>query len=195
MEDENNSKQIVKYFADQFDDEEVLYLFRKHPVVMRKGLIFGLFGPVVGVLPSAINPSLGMGAFFDGLIAGAVLGLIIFIPSWVGWYFSVFILTNQRFIQIKQKGFFTRSVSDLGLKQIQSVSYEIAGIQETLLGFGTIIMKTYVGDVIIHDIHHPAKVQKKIVGLLRDLGVSATYMPVASSREYMSEETEEVEEA
>jgi hypothetical protein len=31
----------VKYFPDQFDDEEVLYVFRKHPIVMRKGLIFG----------------------------------------------------------------------------------------------------------------------------------------------------------
>jgi hypothetical protein len=26
-----------KYFADQFEDEEVLFVFRKHPIVMRKG--------------------------------------------------------------------------------------------------------------------------------------------------------------
>ena len=98
----------------------------------------------------------------------------------MGWHFSVFIITNQRFIQIKQKGFFTRSVSDLGLSQIQSVSYEIAGIQETLLKFGTIIIQTYVGEIVIHDIHNPAKVQKQIVGILRDYGVSKIDYPGAS---------------
>jgi hypothetical protein len=28
-----------KYFEDQFDDEEVLFVFRKHPIIMRRGLI------------------------------------------------------------------------------------------------------------------------------------------------------------
>ena len=35
-------KSKVKYFPDQFEDEGVLYVFRKHPVVMRKGLIWGI---------------------------------------------------------------------------------------------------------------------------------------------------------
>ena len=173
----DGNKPPTKYFADQFDDEEVLYIFRKHPIVMRKGLVFGMFGPLIGVLPAAIHPVYGLGIFFIGLAAGAFLGLLIFFPSWIGWYFSIFIVTNQRFIQIKQKGIFTRSVSDLGLHQVQSVSYEVAGIQETLLGFGTIVMRTYVGDVTIHDVHHPAKIQKKIVGILRDLDISTVNYP------------------
>jgi len=166
-----------KYFADQFEDEEVLYVFHKHMVVMRKGLVFGLLGPLVGVIPAAIHPAYGMGIFFGGLLVGVIVGLLIFFPYWIGWHFSVFIITDQRFIQIKQKGIFTRSVSDLGLQQIQSVNYEVAGIQETLLGFGTIIMRTYVGDVVIHDVHHPAKIQKKIIGILRDLGISTANYP------------------
>ena len=32
------------------DDEEVLYVFRKHPVVMRKGLVFGMAAWLVGPL-------------------------------------------------------------------------------------------------------------------------------------------------
>ena len=170
-------KNPTKYFADQFDDEEVLFIFRHHPIVMRKGLVFGMLGPLIGVLPAAIHPAYGMSVFFEGLGAGALLGLIIFFPYWIGWYFSIFIVTDQRFIQIKQKGLFTRSVSDLGLHQLQSVSYEVAGIQETLLGFGTILMRTYVGDVTIHNVHHPARIQKKIVGILRDLGISTANFP------------------
>ncbi|CAM6000320.1 unnamed protein product [Sphagnum balticum] len=168
----SESNKPVKYFADQFDDEEVLFVFHKHPLVMRRGLILGLLGPLVGVLPAL--HFLSISSFIIGLIAGSVLGGIVFLPSWVGWHFSVFIVTDQRFMQITQKGFFHRSVADLALSQIQSVNYEIAGLQETMLGFGTIKMQTYVGDLIIHDVHKPARVQKEILTILRDKGVAAT---------------------
>ena len=65
-------------------------------------------------------------------------------------------------------------MADIALNQIQSVNYEVAGLQETLLGFGTIKMQTYIGDVTIHEVHHPAKLQKKLVGILRELGVGLT---------------------
>jgi uncharacterized membrane protein YdbT with pleckstrin-like domain len=179
-----------KYFADQFDDEEVLYVFHKHMVVMRKGLVFGLLGPLVGVIPAAVKPDLGLGFFFGGLLAGFVLGFLIFLPSWIGWHFSIFILTDQRFIQITQKGLFHRAVADLGLAQIQSVNYEISGLQETLLGFGTIKMQTYVGDLVIHDVHHPNKVQKRILNILREQGVTINTYPAQVPATALNEEAE-----
>jgi hypothetical protein len=180
-----------KYFEDQFDDEEVLFVFRKHPVVMRVGLILGMLGPLVGVLPSL--KLLTVSSFFFGLAGGVLLGVVVFLPSWISWYFSVFILTDQRFIQITQKRLFHRAVADLALGQIQSVNYEVSGLQETLLGFGTIKMQTYVGDLTIHDVHHPAHIQKKIVGILRAEGVVANQSPAASVHQMNNahEETEE----
>jgi uncharacterized membrane protein YdbT with pleckstrin-like domain len=182
-----------KYFEDQFDDEEVLFVFHKHPIVMRKGLVFGMFGPLIGILPAAINPNLGLTVFFGGLAAGFILGILIFTPSWISWHFSVFIVTDQRFIQITQKGLFHRSVADLGLSQIQSVNYEVMGLQETLLGFGTIKMQTYVGDLIVHDVHHPAKIQKKLLGILRKKGVSVNQYPNAQYSNSVNEETQDQE--
>lgn len=182
-----------KYFEDQFDDEEVLFIFRKHPVVMRKGLVFGMMGPLLGVIPVALKPELGFGMFFGGLALGCLLGLLIFAPSWIGWHFSVFIVTDQRFIQITQKGLFHRSVADLGLGQIQSVNYEVAGLQETLLGFGTIKMQTYVGDLTIHEVHHPAQIQKQLLNILRKEGVTTTNYP-ANPNPTPSKAHEEIEE-
>ncbi|MHB1864963.1 MAG: PH domain-containing protein [Candidatus Saccharimonadales bacterium] len=168
-----------KYFKDQFDDEEVLYVFHKHPVVMRMGLVLGMLGPLVGVLPAGVDSKLGLGFFFGGLLVGILVGLIIFFPYWLGWHFSVFIVTDQRFIQITQKGFFHRSVADLSLAQIQSVNYSVSGIQETLLGFGTINMQTYVGELDIKDVAHPARVQKRLLSILRKEGIDTKDYPVA----------------
>lgn len=174
---ENTNTQSHKYFADQFDDEKVLFVFRRHPIVMRKGLVLGMLGPLLGIIPVAIKPDLGFGWFFGGLALGIVLGYLVFLPSWIGWHFSVFIVTDQRFIQITQKGMFHRAVSDLGLQQIQSINYEVSGLQETLLGYGTIKMQTYIGDLEIKEIHHPAKIQKRIIGILREEGVGTNPYP------------------
>jgi hypothetical protein len=177
-----------KQFDDQLDDEETLLVFRKHPVVMRKGFIFSLLALVLGVIPSLIRPEYSY--LYGGLAAGALLGLIIFIPSWISWYFSVYVLTDQRLLQIKQKGFWTRSVVDMNLNQIQMVNYEVAGMQETMLGFGTIMMQTFVGDLIIRDVHHPEKTQKKILGILRDKGVLANRPPQMVDKKSEGEDEE-----
>lgn len=170
------AEHTVKYFPDQFEDEDVLYVFRKHPLVMRKGLIWGSLGLLVGPLYTLIltytqtnNPPT-MGFFYLSFLVSFALAGLLFFPSWMSWYYSVFVVTDQRFIQITQKGFFHRSVVDVSLPQIQMVNYEVSGLQETLLGFGTILMQTFVGDLVIHYIHHPQKIQKRLLQILREYG-------------------------
>ena len=166
-----------KHFDDQFDDEDVLFVFRKHPLIMRKGVIIGmlfmLIGPLYTLIMTYARPdnSPSMTFFFMSLLISMACGLLVVFPYWIGWYYSLFIVTNQRLIQITQKGLFHRSVVDLGLQQIQMVNYQISGLQQTLLGFGTIMMQTYVGDLVIHDIHQPAKIQKKLLNILRQEGI------------------------
>ena len=169
-----------KYFEDQFDDEELLFVFHKHPIVMRKGLVISMMALLLGTAPSLIKPEYSY--LFGGLAAGFILGGLIFLPSWISWHYSVFIVTDQRLIQITQKGLWSRSVVDISLRQIQMVNYQIGGFNETLLGFGTIMMQTFVGDLIIHDVHHPAKIQKKLLGILRDQGIIANSPPVLSNQ-------------
>ena len=170
----------ARYFADQFDDEEVLYVFRKHPIVMRKGLILGSLGLLIGPLYTLILTYTNtttpptMAFFYLSFLVSVGISALLFFPSWMSWYFSVFIVTDQRFIQITQRGFFSRSVVDMGLSQIQMVNYEVKGLQETLLGYGTIMMQTFVGDLLIHYIHHPARIQKRLLEILRDNGITAT---------------------
>lgn len=172
-----------KLFEDQFDDENVLFVFRKHPVVMRRSLVVAMLGPLLGMIPVLIKPTLGFGWFFGGIAIGFLAGFLVMLPAWIGWFYSLFIVTDQRFIQITQKGLFHRSVVDVGLNQIQMVNYEIAGLQETMLSFGTIMMQTYMGDLVIHDVHKPANIQKKMIKILRDQGIIANNHPLQEEDE------------
>ena len=187
-----------KYFDDQFDDEDVLYVFHKHPIVMRKGLIVSAACLLVGPLYTLVltylhadNPP-SVAFFFVSLAVSFVLAALVFLPWWITWHFSVFIVTNQRLIQVTQKGLFHRSVVDMSLSQIQMVNYEIAGLEQTLLGFGTIILQTYVGNLVIHEVHHPEKMQKKILEILREQGITAnTYTPAINPGDEMDGEESE----
>ncbi|HSH18097.1 MAG TPA: PH domain-containing protein [Candidatus Saccharimonadales bacterium] len=169
-----------KYFEDQFDDEEVLQVFRKHPVVMRKGLIVGmgawLLGPLYTLILTFVYandptkfPSITF--FVMSFVASVLLGMLVLLPSWIGWYFSLNIVTDQRFIQIHQKGLFNREVKDIALSHIQSMNYKVVGLEQTLLGFGTIVLQTYMGDITVDHVHHPVKVSKLMQNILRDLDV------------------------
>lgn len=175
-----------KYFKEQFDDEEVQLVFRKHPIVMRKGLVISmaawLIGPLYTLALTYINennpPTIGF--FFASLGLSVLLGLVLLFPSWVRWYFSIYIMTDKRFIQ-QTRSLLQVNVVDIGLEQIQMINYQIAGIQETLLNFGTIIVQTYVGDLVIRDVHHPGRIQKKMVHILRELGIHPTARPVGGN--------------
>jgi len=176
-----------KYFDDQMDDEEVLYVAHKHPIVMRKGLVFAMLGPLIGILPATFKPELGFGWFFGGLGAGIVLGYLIFLPSWIKWHFSVIVVTNKRFIQILQKGFFHRAVNDMALNLIQSTNYRVEGVEQSIFGFGTITIQTFMGDVELHHVHNPAKTTRKIQEIMRDNGI----VPVS----YQSKRESDIDEA
>ena len=60
------------------------------------------------------------------------------------------------------KGLFGRSVVDLGLSKIQNISYNVPGFTGEALGFGTIVLQTYVGDLVLDKVHHPGKIYNKI---------------------------------
>jgi hypothetical protein len=174
-----------KSFKEQFEEEETLLVFRKHPIIMRKGLILASFAMLVGPLYTLIliytdksNPP-SLGFFFGSMFGSFILAMVLMFPWWVRWYFSVYIMTNKRFIQ-QTRSLLQVNVVDIGLDQIQMINYQIAGLEETVLRFGTIVVQTYVGDLVIKQVHHPEKVQNKMVHILRDLGIHHTARPTQS---------------
>lgn len=169
---------MKKDFKGQFEDEEVLYVFKRHPIVMRKGLIIMMItilaGAIAGLFLSGSAATMGefFSKFFTPVGIGFLVGGIGLFYYWIGWHYSVCIVTNERFIQFSQKGIFkSRSVNDISLGRILSVNYEVHGMMETILGFGTIIIQTLVGDFFLTKIPHPAETQSKIVQAIKESGV------------------------
>ncbi len=154
-----------RQFEGQHDDETVLLVFRRHPIAMRKGF-YSLLAPIVlASLPVLVWPQ--NTKLFYVWLGSFLLGLLLFAYHWVGWYFSLYIVTDQRIRQISQKGLFGKSVIDLGLSKIQNISYNIPGLTGEVLGYGTIAIQTYVGDLILDKVHHPSKIYNSLQSILK----------------------------
>jgi hypothetical protein len=150
----------MEQFDGQRDGEEVLFVFRRHIIAMRRGF-YGLLIPfALGSIPSLIFPDTLWLLWLS--VGGLGLGLIIFFYHWIGWFYSIFVVTNQRVQQTSQTGLFGKSVIDLSLSKIQNISYNVPGFSGEIFGFGTIVLQTYVGDMIIDKVHKPGEIYNKI---------------------------------
>ena len=144
---------------------------------MRKGFYQLLVPFVIASIPALIVPFLPYERLPDWWqdpinlllisMAGFVIGLVLFFYQWMGWYFSVYIVTTTRLRQVTQSGLFAKSVIDLGLTKIQNISYTIEGFTAAAFGFGTIVVQTYVGDLVLDKIHNPGAIYNRLQDAVR----------------------------
>lgn len=105
---------------------------------------------------------------FEVFLALILVGILGFLYSYMLWYFSIYIVTNQRIRQISQRGLFKKSVVDLGLDKIQSISYGVNGIRAGLMGYGTIVIQTAVGDLVISMVKNSEKIYNDLQNLINE---------------------------
>jgi len=147
-------------FDGQRDDEELLFVFRRHIIAMRKGFYLLLIPFVISAIPPLIWQN-NLELFLLPII-GLVVGLILFSYHFIMWYFTIYIVTDQRIRQITQRGFFGKDVVELRLSKIQNISYNIPGFSGELFKFGTIVIQTFVGDLVIKKVEHPDQIYNKL---------------------------------
>lgn len=153
-------------FDGQREGEEVQFVFRRHFLTAKSGVIFLILMIMIGVGLTLLWPNNMM--IFEVFLALIVVGILGFLYSYMLWYFSIYIVTNQRIRQISQRGLFKKSVVDLGLDKIQSISYGVSGIRAGLMGYGTIVIQTAVGDLVISMVKNSEKIYNDLQNLINE---------------------------
>jgi Bacterial PH domain len=166
-------------FEGQRSGEHLLFVFRRHIISMRKGFYLLLVPFALTAIPPLIWQS-NLELFLLP-IGGLILGLILFSYHFILWYFTIYIVTDQRIRQVTQKGFFGKDVIELRLSKIQNISYNIPGFTGEMFQFGTIVIQTFVGDLVIHNVEHPDKTYNKLQDAVNNaIGQQGDYEEVTS---------------
>jgi len=166
-----------KYFPDRRPNEEVVMLLRRHwHSILRSFLLLvaEFFLPLITIFaffsytdfvfekesPIGIMIILGGSAYY-------LFIWLFFFSHWIDYYLDVWVVTNQRILNIEQEGLFSRTISELNIEMIQDVTSEMKGKLATILNFGNVYIQT-AGEqrrFIFENIPEPRQVASKIIAL------------------------------
>ncbi|MCA9338465.1 hypothetical protein KC949_02810, partial [Candidatus Saccharibacteria bacterium] len=91
-------KKVQLDFDGQRDGEELLFVFRRHIIAMRKGFYLLALPFVISSIPVFIWPT-ELKVYLSPVI-GLTLGLLLFLYHFLMWYYTLYIVTDQRIRQV-----------------------------------------------------------------------------------------------
>lgn len=67
------------------------------------------------------------------------------------WRNNALVITNQRLVENEQRGFFSRTVTELLYRDILEVSYDKKGINASMYGYGDLKLRTAAENEIVFE--------------------------------------------
>lgn len=156
-------------FADQIEQEEIIMVVRQHWFVNLKWISLAIlmcFSPLVlKFLP--IFDFVPVRFYFPSLLFWYLLTFALAFEGFLNWWFNVFIVTEERVVDIDFYNLLNTKVSDAELDKIQDVSYEVSGIAGTFLNFADITIQTAAEklEIEVPNVPNPELVAKVLQNL------------------------------
>jgi hypothetical protein len=154
-------------------EERIILEVRRHWLTLLRNILLSSFLALLPFIALIALRQLGLSPTDFGLAPLAVfltsswllMVWIFFYVAWTDYYLDVLVLTNERLIDVEQKGLFAREISELRIENIQDITVRIHGLLETLLDFGNLHIQTAASanEFIVQTIPHPDKVKDVIL--------------------------------
>lgn len=169
---------------DEFrKDEQIILIIRRHWWYFIK-LFFQLIA--IALILIACFVFLGFNSIsFLVLILVIIIALLLSLYYWFLWKNDVYILTDQRIIDINRNNIFNKEVIEFTLDKVQDVYYQQHGPIPMLVNFGEVVIET-AGEqknVKIELAPNPAHIQKKISELLQQWRRKRSLSPESGNKD------------
>lgn len=131
--------------------EKIIYLLRRDVITFIPYILlllillvaeYGLYYLLKTLFPILFINQIGLAAM---IILGSIYTLsvwLFFFTGFVNYYLDMWIITNDRLIDIRQEGLFARTVAELDLFRVQDVTSECKGFFATAFDYGNVYVQT-----------------------------------------------------
>lgn len=163
------------YFVNQGENEEIVLFLRKHFITNVPWIVAAL---LLFLLPVFVLPLLSSLVTTIGLSANYTLILLLFyyiavfggvvLASFINWYFNVYIVTNERVVDVDFINILYREISATRLNLIQDVTVKTGGVIRAIFNYGDLFIQT-AGNEANFDFHavpHAQDVAREIERLM-----------------------------
>lgn len=137
-------KPINIAFSSQATGENVILLLRQHPVTQIKWIITALFLSVLPMLFDSVNL---LGFLPDAYQFAALIGWYMLlsgfvIESFLMWFFNVYIVTDERIIDIDFSSLIQKNISSAKIDNIEDTTAGTGGFLAALFDYGSVTIQT-----------------------------------------------------
>lgn len=164
------------HFQGQHENEQILQVIHRHwfNITLHLVIVFMLSFFLLGSLsffsllfPDITEQNQPFFAFVQSTLFIFIwlYGFLV----WVDYYFDVWIITNERIVNIEQKGLFVRHISELRFSRVQDVTSSVNGLIPTMLNFGDVSVQTAAEEerFLFRQVGDPFAVKDAVMTLAR----------------------------
>jgi hypothetical protein len=149
-------------FDTQLNDEQIILVLRQHPIVLAKKI----FGILIAILFPLMFTSFPFTDFFPSSYQFAMtlgwytLTLGFALETFLVWFFSVFIINDERLIDVDFLSLLFKDISSAKIDAIQDISSKTGGALATIVDYGTVYIQTAgeSTEIQFENVPQPAKV-------------------------------------
>lgn len=135
------------FFEGEDEGEKVLLTLRKHPVTNLKWFLIFL---LLLVLPLVVETVLAedvlnyvpLGFQIVTVIFWYIFVFGYFLTSYLVWFYSVYIVTNRRIVDIDFHDFLSKRFSEAPLRNIEDITHHYVGVFQPIFDYATIQIQT-----------------------------------------------------
>ncbi len=132
-------------FYGQEEGEDIVLVLRAHIIYF---IPFILASMLAFIVPLVLLANLGgseygsVSMYMGFFVFGVLLSISIFITGLVKWFYNVFIITDQRIIDVQLESVFTHSYKEAQLEKIEDITHKHIGLISTIFDAGNIYIQT-----------------------------------------------------
>lgn len=136
-------------FETQEEAEKVILFVRQHFIVNLPWIVITillLIAPTV-IFPLlfrtlSLNITLPASYYVVGIMFWYLVTFGFALASFIGWFFNIYIVTNERIVDIDFYYLLYKKFAQAELAKIQDINYTSGGILAAIFNFGTIVVET-----------------------------------------------------
>ena len=159
-------------FTERDENEEIYLAIRPHWINNLHWLVIAvlmIFVPLFFHYFTFLNFFPGQFKF-SAILFWYLFTFIYAFEKFLGWYFNVFLVTNERVVDIDFKNMLNKHFAEADLSAIQDVSSSVKGLLGTFFNYGNVLIQTAseINQINFEKVPNPEKIIK-LLKELRDL--------------------------
>ena len=167
---------LISKFIRQKSYEHIVYVLRRHPFTFIPTLllfvILWIIPVILFLIARHVYPDFVVeNQIYPVIVLGGSLyylsTYLFFYAQFIDYYLDIWIVTNDRIVDVEQHGLFHKTITELDLFRIQDITSQVQGVAAIFFKYGDLSITTAssTDTIVFRQIPDPNKIREDLIQL------------------------------